>query len=210
MQVTGHADATDTARPARTFGPSEPSSGGGIVDGWTHRTGTAVTAPDHATAIVELMELDKAECLRLLAEKMIGRIVFTDSALPAAQPVTYLLDGAEVVFRTGAGSKLTAATRGAVVAFQVDEIDTSTRTGWTVLGVGEAYEVRVPRRLAELDERMPAPWPPNRTAHTIAIPLQRLTGRQLVPASPNPTDPGRRASHHRTCRRPDGGARRWR
>ncbi|WP_212612878.1 pyridoxamine 5'-phosphate oxidase family protein [Pseudonocardia hierapolitana] len=99
------------------------------------------------------MELDEAECLRLLATGMIGRVVFTDSALPAAQPVTYLLDGEEVLFRTGGGGKLAAATRGAVVAFQVDEIDPSTRTGWTVLGIGEAYEVLVPHRLAELASR---------------------------------------------------------
>jgi uncharacterized protein len=144
-----------------------------------------VTTADRA-AIVELVELDEAQCLRLLAGSKIGRVVFTDAALPAAQPVTYFLDGEEVVFRTGGGSKLAAATRGAVVAFQVDEFDSSTRTGWTVLGVGEAYEVLVPRRLAELAERMPEPWAPNRTAHPIAVPLQRLTGRRLVPVPAYP------------------------
>jgi uncharacterized protein len=142
-----------------------------------------LTAADRA-AIVELTELDKALCLRLLARKMIGRVVFTDSALPAAQPVTYLLDGEEVVFRTGGGSKL-AATRGAVVAFQVDEIDADTRTGWTVLGVGEAYEVLVPARLTELAERMPPAQAPNSTAHTIAVPLRQLSGRRLAPAPPD-------------------------
>jgi uncharacterized protein len=137
-----------------------------------------------------MIKLDEAECLRLLEGNVIGRVVFTDAALPAAQPVTYLLDGEEVVFRTGGGSKLAAATRGAVVAFQVDEIDTSTRTGWTVLGVGEAYEVVVPDRLAELAVRLPAPWAPNRTAHTIAVPLQRLTGRRLVRAAPSAEEAG--------------------
>jgi nitroimidazol reductase NimA-like FMN-containing flavoprotein (pyridoxamine 5'-phosphate oxidase superfamily) len=132
------------------------------------------------------MELDEVECLRLLAGEQIGRVVFTEAALPAAQPVTYLLDDEEIVFRTGGGGKLAAATRGAVVAFQVDRIDTGTRTGWTVLGVGQAYEVVVPARLAELAERIPAPWAPHRTAHTIAIPLQRLTGRRLVAVSLTP------------------------
>jgi nitroimidazol reductase NimA-like FMN-containing flavoprotein (pyridoxamine 5'-phosphate oxidase superfamily) len=148
-----------------------------------------MTAAERAT-IVELVELDEAECLRLLARSEIGRIVFTDAALPAAQPVTYMLDGEEVIFRTGGGSKLAAAARGAVVAFQVDEIDPSTRTGWTVLGVGAAYEVLVPRRLAELAERMPDPWAPNRTTHTIAVPLQRLTGRRLVLAPPASSEAG--------------------
>jgi uncharacterized protein len=139
-----------------------------------------VTAAADRAATVELVELDEAECLRLLAGSEIGRVVFTDAALPAAQPVTYLLDDTEIVFRTGNGSKLAAASRNAVVAFQADRIDPSTRTGWTVLGVGQAYEVIVPQRLAELAERMPAPWAPDRTAHTIAIPLQRLSGRRLL------------------------------
>jgi uncharacterized protein len=143
-----------------------------------------VTAATDGAATVELVELDKAECLRLLAGHEIGRVVFTDAALPAAQPVTYLLDDEEIVFRTGGGGKLAAGTRNAVVAFQVDRIDIDTRTGWTVLGVGQAYEVVVPDRLAELAERMPTPWAPNRAAHTIAIPLQRLSGRRLVVLSP--------------------------
>jgi nitroimidazol reductase NimA-like FMN-containing flavoprotein (pyridoxamine 5'-phosphate oxidase superfamily) len=139
-----------------------------------------VTAAADGAAVVELVELDEAECLRLLAGHEIGRVVFTDAALPAAQPVTYLLDEEEIVFRTGGGSKLAAATRNAVVAFQVDRIDPDTRTGWTVLGVGQAYEVVVPERLADLAERIPTPWAPHRTAHTIAIPLQRLSGRRLL------------------------------
>jgi uncharacterized protein len=128
----------------------------------------------------ELVELDRDECLRLLAKHAVGRVVFTDAALPAAQPVNYLLDDEEIVFRTGAGSKLAAATRHAVVAFEVDEIDPLTQTGWSVLGVGEAYEVLDPARLTELAERMPAPWAAGRMDHTISIPMQRLTGRRLV------------------------------
>jgi hypothetical protein len=142
--------------------------------------GIAVTATADGAELVELIELDRDECLSLLAESVIGRVVFTDAALPAAQPVTYMLDGEEVIFRTAGGSKLAAATRNAVVAFQVDQIDITTRTGWSALGIGQAYEVIVPDRLAELAERMPVPWAPNRTTHTIAIPLQRLTGRRLI------------------------------
>jgi hypothetical protein len=74
-----------------------------------------------------------------------------------------------------------AATRHQIVGFQADEIDPYTRTGWSVLGVGQAYEVLTPTRLAELAARQPAPWILDRTEHTIAIPLQRLTGRRLHP-----------------------------
>jgi uncharacterized protein len=131
------------------------------------------------TETAELTELRRTDCLRLLAGGVVGRVVFTDAALPAAHPVTYLLDGEEVVFRTAGGGKLAAATVGRVVAFEVDEIDLTTRTGWSVLGVGEAYEVTDPQRLADLATRMPPPWAPDRRAHTVAVPLQRLTGRRL-------------------------------
>ena len=127
----------------------------------------------------ELTELGRDECLRLLAGSLVGRVVFTEAALPAAHPVTYLLDGGEVVFRTANGAKLAAATLHHVAAFQVDDVDPAARTGWSVLGVGEAYEVTDPRRLADLADRLPAPWAANHDGHTVAIPLQRLTGRVL-------------------------------
>ena len=102
--------------------------------------------------------------------------------MPAAYPVNYLLDGEEIVFRTGEGAKLAAATRGVVVGFQADEIDVERRSGWSVLGVGQAYEILEPARLAVLAERLPDPWAADRTGHCISIPLQRLTGRWLSSA----------------------------
>ena len=142
--------------------------------------------PDTDAASVELT---RADCLRLLASGSVGRVVFTERALPAAHPVNYLLDGDEVVFRTGDGGKLAAATLRKLVAFQVDDIDAQARTGWSVLGVGEAYEVLDERRLATLSARMPTPWAESAVGgHVIAIPLGRLTGRRLgpVPAGAGP------------------------
>jgi hypothetical protein len=66
----------------------------------------------------ELKEIDRAGCLELLASGQIGRVVYTEAAMPAAHPVNYLLDGEEVVFRAGEGAKLAAASRGFVVGFQ--------------------------------------------------------------------------------------------
>jgi len=77
----------------------------------------------------ELKEIDRAGCLELLASGQIGRVVYTEAAMPAAHPVNYLLDGEEVVFRTGEGAKLAAVSRGVVVGFQADEIDVERRSG---------------------------------------------------------------------------------
>jgi uncharacterized protein len=129
---------------------------------------------------LELVDLTPAECLHLLRGPVIGRVVFTDAVLPACQPINYLLDGEEVLFRTRNGSKLAAASRNAVVGFEVDEIDTTTRTGWNVFGIGAAYEVLDPTRLNDLKARITDPWAPDHDAHVLSIPLQRLTGRRLV------------------------------
>ncbi|WP_308211793.1 pyridoxamine 5'-phosphate oxidase family protein [Actinoallomurus soli] len=67
--------------------------------------------------------LGRQECLALLGAVPIGRIVFTDRALPAVWPVNFALSGGDVVIRTMAGSKPAAAARGAVVAFEADEFD---------------------------------------------------------------------------------------
>jgi uncharacterized protein len=128
----------------------------------------------------ELAELTRGECLSLLADGVIGRVIFTDHALPTVQPVNFVLDGEEIIFRTANGSKLAAAARNAVVAFQLDEFDTTARSGWTVLGVGEAYEVVDPARLAELADLQPDPWVREHDAHTLSIPLTIITGRRLT------------------------------
>jgi len=73
--------------------------------------------------------LDRGECLRLLGSVSIGRIIFTEHALPAAEPVNFALLGDAVVFRTAAGSRLAAAARNAVVAFEADEFHPATRAG---------------------------------------------------------------------------------
>jgi hypothetical protein len=126
-----------------------------------------------------LHTLDRGECLRLLEQGVIGRVVYTAGAMPAAQPVNYAMDGDEIIFRTEGGTKMELAVTNAVVAFEIDEIDVATRSGWSVLAVGEAYHVSNPDRLSSLQERIPPPWAAGRSVYTIAIPTTQLTGRRL-------------------------------
>ena len=141
----------------------------------------------------DLTSLSRTECLRLLASSDIGRVVFVDEVLPGVQPVVYLLDGEEIIYRTANGAKLAAVTRHAVIAFEVDDIDHQTRTGWSVVGVGQSYEIFDQERLAELHDRMPEPWVRDHDLHTIAIPLTRLTGRRINLAGGITPDIPRRA-----------------
>lgn len=123
--------------------------------------------------------LDHAECLRLLRSVPVGRVVFSDQALPAVQPVNFVvLDGA-IWFRTGEGSKLAAAARGAIVAFEADEFDEELRSGWSVSVIGQAEEVR-DAELVHAVRRLPLrTWAPGRRDHLIRIGVHGITGRRL-------------------------------
>jgi len=85
--------------------------------------------------------LTEEEALELLPTVEVGRVGVTIGALPAIFPVNFrVIDGA-IVFRTAPGSKLTAAANASVVAFEVDTHNSDSRTGWSVLVVGQSEVV---------------------------------------------------------------------
>lgn len=129
----------------------------------------------------ELLELSREECLGHLAGQRLGRLAFIDivGVLPLIIPVNYLLDGDRVVFRTDPGSKLTAAILGAPVAFEVDAVDESHRTGWSVVVRGHAEQVTDEADLARLHEAPLAPLAPGLRTHYVRVVPGRITGRRI-------------------------------
>ena len=127
-----------------------------------------------------LVTLDRRECLRLLAGAPVGRVVHTDRALPACTPVNFRLLGEAVVFRTAASSRLAAATADAVVAFEVDDIDPVTSTGWTVLVTGVATAVRDVSTLVRLESLGLVPWAGPDRQHWVRIAVADVSGRRVV------------------------------
>jgi nitroimidazol reductase NimA-like FMN-containing flavoprotein (pyridoxamine 5'-phosphate oxidase superfamily) len=128
----------------------------------------------------ETETLSTCECLRLLDTTPVGRLVFTEKALPAVHPVNYLRQGRSIILRTGPGSKLDAARRGDVVAFQADQIDPDSRTGWSVMAIGHATVVNDVERLVTVLDHQHRPWVRGRGAHVVQILVERITGRRLV------------------------------
>jgi uncharacterized protein len=130
--------------------------------------------------------LDRDECLDLLASVPLGRVVFTDRALPAIQPVNFVLDGHEVIIRVSPGSKLGTAMRAAVVAFEADDFDPVGHTGWSVTAVGQARLVDDPREVARLARLPLRPWAPGPQDHFVRISEMQLSGRRIHQASQIP------------------------
>jgi nitroimidazol reductase NimA-like FMN-containing flavoprotein (pyridoxamine 5'-phosphate oxidase superfamily) len=132
-------------------------------------------------AVVPLQPLNRRECLALLAGVPVGRIAVTDQALPAILPVNFALHGSDVIIRSVPGSKLAAATRGAVVAFEADSYDPVEQSGWSVLIVGVAQHVTDPVEAAELDRLGLHPYVDGAAVHYIRIPVTQISGRRLQP-----------------------------
>ncbi|TCO62248.1 pyridoxamine 5'-phosphate oxidase family protein [Actinocrispum wychmicini] len=124
--------------------------------------------------------LSAEECLRLLDEVAVGRIVYTDRALPAIQPVNFIVDGPSVVIRTASRSRLAIAATGAVVAFEVDEFsDEWVRCGWSVVAVGMAAQVTDERELAAVRRRGLEPWAPGAREYYLRVDIAIISGRRL-------------------------------
>jgi len=128
--------------------------------------------------------LSQAECLALIGTGGVGRVAVSIGAVPAVFPVNYgVLDG-DIVFRTGAGTKLDAAVRRSVVAFEVDDVDLGTHQGWSVLVVGMADEIRDRTVLARSELLAVRPWARGPRHHVVAVRPQVVTGRRIAPAQP--------------------------
>lgn len=128
--------------------------------------------------------LSEEECLRLLPTRPVGRVAVSIAALPAVFPVNFCVVDGDVYFRTSAGTKLDAAARNAVVAFQVDDFDTFAHTGWSVLVVGQA-EVVPPEEVERLEPLRVRPWARGERAHVVRVSGDLVSGRRIatVPAT---------------------------
>jgi nitroimidazol reductase NimA-like FMN-containing flavoprotein (pyridoxamine 5'-phosphate oxidase superfamily) len=124
--------------------------------------------------------IDRKECLALLGADVIGRVAITEGTGPLVLPVNYGLHGDQVVFRTGPGSKLTAA-RGRPACFEVDHFDRETRSGWSVVVRGRLEEVTaLDRELPEV-EHLAEPWLGSGRPTVVRLVPTIITGRRLRP-----------------------------
>ena len=97
-------------------------------------------------------------CLRLLESVPVGRVSFSIGGEVVTLPVNHAVDGQDVVFRTDRGSKLSASYRQDLVAFEADDFDPETRTGWSVLIKGRAEVIREDSEIQRLRQLGLHPW----------------------------------------------------
>jgi Pyridoxamine 5'-phosphate oxidase len=131
-------------------------------------------------------KLGHEESLRLLGTVPVGRIVFTQRALPAIHPVRHIIDEGDLILRSAAAPSVPSvahAAGGAVVAYQADSIDPKTFTGWSVVVTGLAQLICDVPELARYQQRL-SPWTVAETDHVIRIKPELINGFRLGAAPP--------------------------
>jgi hypothetical protein len=131
----------------------------------------------------ELEELDREQCLALLRQVPVGRLVFTERALPAVQPADFRWWRGDVVIRIAHPAVLAAASGNRIVAFETDDLDADLQCGWTVTVVGHAQVITEVPDLIELSKIFSRPRIGGRRDYFVRVRTEKVTGRRLWPES---------------------------
>jgi len=124
--------------------------------------------------------LGEAECQCRLRESPIGRVVYLDGTLPTALPVSYSLVGSVVMFHLDAEWGTVHAVVDQLAAFEVDDYDSESRTGWTILVRGRC------RRIDDhADHWVPSVerLVPGDDGVVVGLDVDGIVGRQIEPVT---------------------------
>ena len=119
--------------------------------------------------------LSEAECLELLANGGVGRLIFTSRYGPTALPVVYKIDGESIVLGTWDPAVFDQDLRTGIehadyqVAVEADQIDPEARAGWFVLAQGAAHHLDTEAERAPFIDAGLEPWVEGVPAHFIRV-----------------------------------------
>jgi nitroimidazol reductase NimA-like FMN-containing flavoprotein (pyridoxamine 5'-phosphate oxidase superfamily) len=124
--------------------------------------------------------LTENECLLLLGRSSLGRLAVVRDGRPDVFPVNFRRDGRSIVFRTDTGTKLDHIGPDAPAAFEVDDHDPQSGTGWSVVVRGTASDVTDSEDLEALRRLRLDPWPPGPKTRYVRLDVERIEGRRIV------------------------------
>ncbi len=143
-------------------------------------------------SVTRIGELDVRECRELLTQREVGRVALCLPTGPQILPVTYVVDGASVVFRTAPYGVLGQHAWRGRMAFEVDDTDEATRSGWSVVATGSARLVEDPAEVALVRAfRDPQPWAEGSRRLYVRLEWDTLTGRRVRGRGGEGARPGR-------------------
>jgi nitroimidazol reductase NimA-like FMN-containing flavoprotein (pyridoxamine 5'-phosphate oxidase superfamily) len=124
-----------------------------------------------------LVELTEAECWELLGSEPVGRLAWRGAEGLSVVPVNYIADEGRVSINTAAYSAQARECDDLPVAFQVDAVDATARSGWSVLVRGTAHVEYAQDGTTSND---PDVWPAGVRPLRLVIDPTGVTGRRLL------------------------------
>ncbi len=129
----------------------------------------------------EIDSLNREQCLELLTQQVVGRIIFVDEQGPGAVPVNYAVADGEIILRVAEDSHLRTLIQ-KPIGFEADYTNADQSEGWSVLVRGSGREIpmtEVPQILKALGDGLPRPWAEGVHNTWLGIKADSLTGRRL-------------------------------
>jgi hypothetical protein len=142
--------------------------------------------PDpRASAWRVLDRLSGAECMELLANGGLGRLVYTSRYGPTALPVAYKVDRGSLVLGTWDPALFDEDLRTGIeqaeyqVVVEADQIDMEAREGWFVLVRGPAHHLDTEAERASFIDAGLDPWIEGVPAHVIRVDPASIWGNRI-------------------------------
>jgi uncharacterized protein len=130
-------------------------------------------------------ELSESQCWALLRTTSVGRLAVWMEDHPDIFPLNYAVDHGTVVFRSRAGTKVSAALSDSPVALEADGFDAETAKAWSVVIKGNAEEItRGPDLMDTIDLPL-FPWQAGDKGRFIRIIPTTTSGRRFPIADPS-------------------------
>lgn len=155
-----------------------PVSGGGLHSkSDVTREKETVEVMDTGDDFARFDAVTKDEATDLLRTHQVGRVAWDSAEGPVILPVAYAWRDGAIAFRTADFGALAALVNQTDVAFQIDEFDMATATGWSVLVRATSSAVTQATEIVGWLTRLPAPWAPGDREILIRLDPVSVTGR---------------------------------
>jgi hypothetical protein len=133
---------------------------------------------------VTVEELSEDACWALLRTTSVGRLAVWVEDHPDIFPLNYAVEHGTVVFRSSAGTKVSAALSDSPVALEADGYDAETAEVWSVVIRGNAEEIKGQDLIGTIDLPL-FPWQAGEKGRFIRIVPTTTSGRRFPLADPS-------------------------
>ena len=130
-------------------------------------------------------ELSESACWARLRTTSVGRLAVWVEDHPDIFPINFTVDHGTVVFRSGAGTKVSAALSDSPVALEADGYDQETAEAWSVVVKGNVEEISRGQELLDTIDLPLFPWQAGDKGRFIRIIPTTTSGRRFPIADPS-------------------------